>query len=151
MIELTDPSNKLIYEMHQYLDSDGSGTSDVCVNSTIGQSRVESVTQWLISNQKVAFLGEFAAGANSLCEEAVTGMLSYMEQNSDVWLGAEWWSAGSWWGDYLQYGASIRHWIRILRIRLGALFPRRLWPHDHDHDHDHDHGYDLYCGPYLYN
>jgi endoglucanase len=119
MIELTDPSNKLIYEMHQYLDSDGSGTSDVCVNSTIGQSRVESATQWLISNQKVAFLGEFAAGANSLCEEAVTGMLSYMEQNSDVWLGAEWWSAGPWWADYIfsmepPSGTAYEYYISVL-------------------------------------
>lgn len=92
MINLTDPSGLLIYEMHQYLDSDGSGTSDVCVNSTIGQSRVEDATNWLIENNVTAILGEFAAGANSVCEEAVTGMLDYLAENSDVWLGAMWWA-----------------------------------------------------------
>ena len=37
---LTDPQNKIIYEMHQYLDSDGSGTSATCVSSTIGAERM---------------------------------------------------------------------------------------------------------------
>jgi endoglucanase len=101
---LTDPiadSNKLIYEMHQYLDSDGSGTSETCVSATIGQERLESATSWLIANAKKAFLGEFAAGTNSVCQSAVTGMLDYMEANADVWLGAEWWAAGPWWRDYI--------------------------------------------------
>jgi endoglucanase len=101
MINLTDPSNLLVYEMHQYLDSDGSGTSDVCVSSTIGQERVEEATAWLIENNKTAILGEYAGGANSVCEEAVTGMLDYLADNSDVWLGASWWSGGPWWGTYI--------------------------------------------------
>lgn len=87
--------------MHQYLDSDGSGTSATCVSSTIGQERVESATAWLVANNKKAFLGEFGAGANAVCASAVTGMLDYMEANADVWLGAEWWAAGPWWGDYM--------------------------------------------------
>jgi endoglucanase len=98
---LTDPQNKIIYEMHQYLDSDGSGTSDTCVSSTIGQERIKSATQWLIDNNKKGFLGEFAGGANSVCKTAVEGMLTYMSQNSNVWLGAEWWAAGPWWGTYI--------------------------------------------------
>ena len=42
---LTDPQNKIIYQMHQYLDSDGSGTSATCVSSTIGQERIQAATQ----------------------------------------------------------------------------------------------------------
>ncbi|KAH8819393.1 glycoside hydrolase family 5 protein [Xylogone sp. PMI_703] len=103
MKALTDPSNKIVYEMHQYLDSDGSGTSDVCVSSTIGAERVTSATQWLIQNNKVGIIGEFAAGANSQCLSAVTGMLNLMQQNSNVWLGALWWGGGPWWGTYI-YG-----------------------------------------------
>ncbi len=89
--------------MHQYLDSDGSGTSTACVSSTVGQERVQAATQWLKSNQKRGFLGEFAGGANSQCQTAVTSMLDYMQQNTDLWLGAMWWAAGPWWGDYI-YG-----------------------------------------------
>ncbi|PWY95434.1 glycoside hydrolase [Aspergillus sclerotioniger CBS 115572] len=85
---LTDPSNKLIYEMHQYLDSDGSGTSSTCVSSTIGAERVADATTWLKENGKLGVLGEFAGGANTVCEDAVVGMLSALEEASDVWLGS---------------------------------------------------------------
>lgn len=101
MKALTDPQDLIVYELHQYLDSDGSGTSETCVSSTIGQERVVAATQWLKDNGKRAFLGEFAGGANSVCKTAVTGMLDYLQTNSDVWLGAAWWSAGPWWGDYM--------------------------------------------------
>ncbi|PYH99050.1 glycoside hydrolase [Aspergillus ellipticus CBS 707.79] len=101
LANLTDPSDKLIYEMHQYLDSDGSGTSSTCVSSTIGAERISTATTWLRDNGKLAVLGEFAGGANEVCQEAVTGMLDAMESNSDVWLGGMWWSAGPWWGDYI--------------------------------------------------
>ncbi|KAJ5930628.1 endo-beta-1-4-glucanase B [Penicillium verhagenii] len=124
LVSLTDPNNKIVYEMHQYLDSDGSGTSDVCVNTTIGQNRVESATEWLQSNGKLGFLGEFAGGANSVCESAVTGMLTYLQDNSDVWLGASWWAAGPWWGDYIfsmepPSGTGYTYYIDI----LSAYFP----------------------------
>ncbi|KAL9619202.1 MAG: hypothetical protein Q9160_006137 [Pyrenula sp. 1 TL-2023] len=101
MVSLTDPQNKIIYEMHQYLDSDGSGTSATCVSSTIGQERLVAATQWLKANGKKAILGEFAGGVNSQCESAVRGMLQYMAANKDVWTGGLWWGAGPWWGNYI--------------------------------------------------
>jgi endoglucanase len=100
---LTDPQNMIVYEMHQYLDSDGSGTSTACVSSTIGAERVASATAWLKANGKVGIIGEFAGGANSQCLTAVKGLLDHLKANSNVWMGALWWSAGPWWGDYL-YG-----------------------------------------------
>lgn len=101
LANLTDSSDKILYEMHQYLDSDGSGTSETCVSSTIGVERITAATQWLIDNGKVGILGEFAGGANSVCQTALTGMLDYMQENSDVWLGALWWAGGPWWGTFL--------------------------------------------------
>ncbi|KAF2229636.1 glycoside hydrolase family 5 protein [Viridothelium virens] len=98
---LTDPSNKLIYQMHQYLDSDFSGTSATCNNATALSDTLKSATAWLRANNKVGFLGEFAGGINSLCEEAITDGLNYMRSNADVWKGAAWWAAGPWWGTYL--------------------------------------------------
>ncbi|EIT78233.1 putative extracellular endoglucanase/cellulase [Aspergillus flavus] len=99
--QLTDPQDKIVYEMHQYLDSDGSGTSETCASSTIGKERLQTATEWLKTNNKKGFLGEFAGGVNEQCEQAVEGLLSYMSDNSDVWMGAEWWSAGPWWGSYM--------------------------------------------------
>jgi endoglucanase len=98
---LSDPSGKLVYEMHQYLDSDGSGTSANCVSGTIGAERVAGATKWLRDNGKLGFLGEFAGGANSQCQSAVKGLLDHLKANSDVWMGASWWAAGPWWGDYI--------------------------------------------------
>ncbi|KAK2046224.1 cellulase [Colletotrichum somersetense] len=101
MKALTDPLNKIVYEMHQYLDSDSSGTSPDCVSSTIGVERVQSATNWLRQNGKVGIIGEFAGGANSQCQAAVKGLLDHLKANSDVWTGALWWAAGPWWADYM--------------------------------------------------
>ena len=62
---LTDSQNNIIYQMHQYLDSDGSGTSATNVSNIIGQGRIQAVTQWLKSNGKLRIIGESAGGANS--------------------------------------------------------------------------------------
>lgn len=98
---LTDSEDKIVYEMHQYLDSDSSGTSESCVSATIGKERLQSATTWLRDNKKKGFLGEFAGGVNANCEAAVEGMLSYLSENTDVWTGAEWWAAGPKWGSYM--------------------------------------------------
>lgn len=97
LANLTDPSNMLVYEMHQYFNSDYS-SSDTCQNSTIGQDVLVDATNWLRENGKKGFIGEYEGGPNSVCEEAVQGMLTYMYENSDVWVGATWWAAGPWWG-----------------------------------------------------
>ncbi|PQE32778.1 glycoside hydrolase family 5 protein [Rutstroemia sp. NJR-2017a WRK4] len=98
---LTDPNNNIIYEMHQYLDSDGSGTSSTCVSTTIGKERLAAATAWLKSNGKNGILGETAAGSNSVCISAITGMLEYMKENNDVWRGWLLWGGGPWWGSYM--------------------------------------------------
>jgi endoglucanase len=69
----------------------------------------------------VGILGQFAGGANSVCESAVEGMLTYMRENNDVWLGGLWCKfypllmfeeerveanviirgGGPWWGSYI--------------------------------------------------
>lgn len=46
---LSDPKDLLYYEMHQYLDSDGSGTSATCVSSDIGVQRIEGAVSCSIS------------------------------------------------------------------------------------------------------
>ncbi|KAI9827129.1 MAG: hypothetical protein M1819_007020 [Sarea resinae] len=101
LLKLTDPNDNLVYEMHQYLDSDSSGTNAECVNSTIGSSRLQAATQWLQQNGKKGIIGEFAAGNNDVCQSAVKDMLSYLKSNTDVWAGALWWGGGPWWGDYM--------------------------------------------------
>lgn len=101
MGSLTDSGNKLIYQMHQYLDSDGSGTNTACVSATIGKERLVAATKWLRDNKKLGLIGEFAGANNDVCKAAVKDMLAYMNANTDVWTGALWWAAGPWWGSYM--------------------------------------------------
>ncbi|QRV95710.1 Cellulase (glycosyl hydrolase family 5 protein) [Ceratobasidium sp. AG-Ba] len=96
---IKDPNNNLAIEMHQYLDSDGSGTSGTCVSSTILAERLVAATNWLKSTGYKGFLGEVGAGSNDACIAAVKGGLCAMQQ-SGVWLGVTWWAAGPWWGNY---------------------------------------------------
>jgi hypothetical protein len=96
LIDLVDPNDNMAYEMHQYLDSDGSGTSETCVSSTIGKERLEAATSWLQANGKKGFLGEIGAGSNDDCITAVQGALCSMQQADGVWIGALWWAAGPW-------------------------------------------------------
>ncbi|KAI1765874.1 glycoside hydrolase family 5 protein [Hypoxylon sp. FL1150] len=103
MGRLTDPQDKIIYEMHQYLDTDGSGTSENCVSATIGAERLAAATAWLKANGKKGLIGETAGGANAQCIAAVQGLLQHMADNADVWTGWLWWGAGPWWGTYM-YG-----------------------------------------------
>ncbi|EOA92232.1 glycoside hydrolase family 5 protein [Exserohilum turcica Et28A] len=101
MANLKDPENKLVYQMHQYLDSDSSGTNANCVSTTIFQERLVAATQWLKDNKKLGVIGEYGAGSNAQCVAALQGGLEYMNKNSDVWQGAIWWAAGPWWGSYM--------------------------------------------------
>ena len=98
MAALTDPNSNVIYEMHQYLDSDGSGTHSDCVSTTIGVERLQAATAWCKSNGKNCILGETAAASNSQCISALSNMLNYMKSNNDVWRGWLLWGGGPWWG-----------------------------------------------------
>jgi len=107
MGSLTDPENKLVYQMHQYLDvsnlspiqpsvciltdlpppqTDGSGTSPNCVSATVGSERLVAATNWLRANKKIGLIGEFAGGVNAQCQAAITDMLKYMNDNSGKYL-----------------------------------------------------------------
>ena len=99
--DLTDPSSRIVYQMHQYLDEDGSGTHETCVNKTIGRARLESATNWLRDNGRVGVLGEFAGGPNEVCESAVKDLFNFLTMNNGLWWGVVWWSAGPWWEDYM--------------------------------------------------
>ncbi|MCJ1311275.1 hypothetical protein MMC25_004946 [Agyrium rufum] len=98
---LVDPQNMLIYQFHQYLDSDGSGTSTACVSATALADRLVDATTWLKKTGNRGILGEFAGGDNADCISALQGGLDYMGNNDDVWTGALWWAAGPWWGNYI--------------------------------------------------
>lgn len=95
-----DPADNFIYEVHQYLDADSSGTSTECVSPEVAQRRLHEVTAWLRKEGRQALLGEFGAAPNEGCLEALSAMLDYIENSDDAWKGWAYWAGGSWWGDY---------------------------------------------------
>jgi len=100
MLNITDPLQNFVFEVHQYFDFDNSGTHCTCINTTIAQQKIESFTNWLRTNGKRGFLGEFAGGNNTICEAAIEGMMQYIKNNLDVWVGWTWWAGGPGWGSY---------------------------------------------------
>lgn len=119
---IKDPNNNVAIEMHQYLDSDGSGTNATCVSSTIGASRIADATAWLQANNLKGFLGEIGAGSNAPCISAVSGALCAMQQ-SGVWIGASWWAAGPWWPSDYFTGIEPPSGLAISEILPQALMP----------------------------
>ena len=111
MGNLTDPMNKIVYEMYQYLDLDGSGTQAECVNSTIGAERVAATTTWLRENNKLGILGEFAGGTtlfvNKQCRGCLTLRLLVL-MSGWVRCGGEGTILGRL---YLQHGAAEWEWV----------------------------------------
>lgn len=99
MLQITDSKNNLVFEAHQYLDTDSSGTTPHCVSGTIGAQRLQVFTDWLRTNRKRGLLGEFAAANSDVCRQALNGMLAHMQANSDVWVGWSYWLAGAWSGN----------------------------------------------------
>ncbi len=101
MLSVVDPANNLVFEAHQYLDEDGSGTSPDCVSDAVGSQRLAPFTAWLRANKKKGFLGEFATGTSATCLAALDDMLEQIDDNADVYMGWTWWGAGPWWGEYM--------------------------------------------------
>lgn len=121
MINVVDPADNYSFEVHQYFDNDGSGTSPQIGtngnpnNINIGVQRLTAMTNWLKANNKRAFLGEFAfansrfgepdgtGNSSKIADEAMQALLDYMVANDDVWEGWSWWGGGPWWdsGDYM--------------------------------------------------
>jgi endoglucanase len=101
MVDVVDPVDNFAFEIHQYVDSDSSGTHAECKSATAGSEALAGVTQWMRDHGHRAFLGELGAADNATCQSAITDQLAYMKANQDVWFGFAWWAAGPWWGDYM--------------------------------------------------
>jgi endoglucanase len=96
MLRIADPADNYVYEVHQYLDSNYSGTHPECRNETVGVTTLKAFTDWLRQHKKRGFLGEFGAGADQTCLTALDAMLKFIGDNREVWIGWSYWAAGAW-------------------------------------------------------
>jgi endoglucanase len=101
MLNITDPGNNVLFEAHEYLDADASGSSSTCISESVGVDRLTVWINWLRANGKKGFLGEFAGANNPTCTTAIQNLLTYAMQQTDVLEGWTWWAGGPWWGEYM--------------------------------------------------
>lgn len=85
---------QLIFDVHQYLDSDNSGTAAECVTNNIADA-FEPLATWLRSNKRMALNTETGGGNVASCEKYLCQQIAYLNANSDVYLGYLGWSAGA--------------------------------------------------------
>ncbi|MEI9963210.1 MAG: glycoside hydrolase family 5 protein [Limisphaerales bacterium] len=102
MTNIVDSGNNFAFEVHQYVDSDGSGTTtNISGGASVGVTRLSNFTQWLKAHHYKGFLGEFGIAnvtvANGIGGATISNMLAHVQTNSDVWLGWTWWAGGPWW------------------------------------------------------
>lgn len=91
---VVDPLDNFAFDMHQYFDSDRSGTSDQC---NARSELLSEATAWLRQFDHRAVLGEIGVGRNENCLDTLDDVLEYLSDNHDAWLGYTYWAAGPWW------------------------------------------------------
>ena len=96
-----DPKNNFAFEVHQYLDSDGSGKSSNVVSADIGVQRLQDITAWAEKTGSRLFLGEVGVTQDKTPLTALDHMLTFMQQHTDVWQGVTYWAGGPWWNNYM--------------------------------------------------
>jgi endoglucanase len=134
LLGIVDSGNNYAFEVHQYLDSDSSGTHTACPSAEVGAKKLGAFTSWLRDHGARGFLGEFGASNESVCLNALDDLLLYMEANTDVWLGWSYWAGGPWWGNYFTSlepsGGADKAQMDVLEKHLGTLTPLTALPMD---------------------
>jgi len=87
----------ILFEVHQYFDTDYSGTHDTCVQRPC-QNNLKEFVEWLKTNNLKGWVGEIGGTLNDECKECIEEVLEYLQENRDVIKGVQWWAAGPWWG-----------------------------------------------------
>jgi endoglucanase len=99
MAGVVDPRNNFAFDVHQYFDSDSSGTKPDAMSGTIGSERIEAFQTWARQNGFKAVLGEFNGGRNRAAYNALNDLCQELTANPDVWLGWAAWAGGPRWPD----------------------------------------------------
>ena len=107
-LHISDPSNNLVYEAHQYFDDDGSSRYALSYDAqgatpTLGIERLKPFLRWLRANNARGFIGEFAVPSTD--PRWLTMMDNFLAELKQQGIPATYWSysypdpsgAPSWW------------------------------------------------------
>lgn len=81
LVKVTNPdgtTDNLVFDVHQYSDSDNSGTNSECVTNNIANA-FEPLATWLRTNNRLAFNTESGGGNVASCEQYLCEQYAYME------------------------------------------------------------------------
>lgn len=99
---IIDPCNNYVFEAHQYLDNNNSGSppnAPVVVGK--GATALVAVTNFARAHGQKFMLGEFGLDYNQpQAFIEIDAMMNYMSTNRDVWMGFTYWAAGRLWSGY---------------------------------------------------
>ncbi|KAI0734668.1 glycoside hydrolase superfamily [Fomitopsis betulina] len=102
LLNVTDPlggTEKLIFDVHKYLDYDNSGTHAECTtNNTV---ILENLVSWLKQYNRQAILSETGGGDTASCDEYLYQELAYVKSAYPTLVGFSVWAAGSFATDYI--------------------------------------------------
>lgn len=95
-----DPVNNFVYEVHQYLDADNSGTiqPSLCIVGS-GTTRMQAFFDWCQTNNAKGFLGEFAGSIPNdptQCTTELNALLNAVN-SSPYMVGWAAWGGGQYW------------------------------------------------------
>jgi endoglucanase len=119
MARVEDPADNFIYEFHQYLDDDLSGTHETCPNAHIALQGLEGVTNWLKQQNARGLLGEFGGSNDAACLAGLEKMVALMDQSPEQWFGWTYWAGGDWWPE--TEGNNIQPTAKGDRPQLAAI------------------------------
>ncbi|OCH94715.1 endoglucanase [Obba rivulosa] len=97
LVTITDPlgsNDKLIFDVHKYLDSDNSGTHADCVTNNVDV--LTTLVQFLQENgNRQAILSETGGGNTASCETDLGQELAYVSSAYPTLIGFSIWAAGA--------------------------------------------------------
>ncbi|RDW84828.1 hypothetical protein BP6252_02418 [Coleophoma cylindrospora] len=93
VVNLDNSTTNLIFDVHKYLDSDGSGTHTDCVSNHVTDT-FTPLAAFLKTAQRTAMLSETGGGNTTSCLTDLCQTLTFINANSDVFMGYAGWAAG---------------------------------------------------------
>ncbi|KAH8202881.1 hypothetical protein TruAng_002934 [Truncatella angustata] len=96
LLAITNPDGStdgLILDIHKYLDEDNSGTHEECVTDNVGA--FAELAQFLRQNGRQGLISESGASSDASCFTNFCSQNTFINQNSDVFVGFVAWAAGS--------------------------------------------------------
>jgi endoglucanase len=94
-----DPAHNFMIEVHQYGDSNFSGTQTECIDPARLRKVMADMTQWSQATGQRLFLGEFGVPINDQCLQVLKAIVDGT-QDRTAWGGWTYWAAGKWLGTY---------------------------------------------------